>query len=153
MELSRCDAAAVLSAESTSKKVHQICFEGGAELEAIANAALDSVAKDGIGCIAQLEHAMDKAATGICRKLLSATLQSEAAKAKCSPKPGERNAGTKSIDVVSMFGPVGTISRTCYYDREKRRGHYPRDEQMGLERCMPQVEVAGDEESPQALQG
>ena len=135
------------------KKVHQICFEGGAELEAIANAALDSVAKDGIGCTAQLEHAMDKAATGICRKLLSATLQSEAAKAKCSPKPGERNAGTKSIDVVSMFGPVGTISRTYYYDREKRRGHYPRDEQMGLERCMPQVEVAGDEESPQALQG
>ena len=92
--------------------LHQICFEGGAELEAIANAALDSVARDGIGCTAQLEHAMDKAATGICRKLLSAILQSEAAKAKYSPKPGERNAGTKSIDVVSMFGPVGTISRT-----------------------------------------
>ena len=112
--------------------LHQICFEGGAELEAIANAALDSVARDGIGCTAQLEHAMDKAATGICRKLLSAILQSEAAKAKYSPKPGERNAGTKSIDVVSMFGPVGTISRTYYYDREKRRGHYPWDERMGL---------------------
>lgn len=114
------------------KKVHQICFEGGAELEAIANAALDSVAKDGIGCTEQLEHALDKAATGICRKLLSAILQSEAAKAKYTPKPGERNAGTKSIDVVSMFGPVGTISRTYYYDKEKRCGHYPWDEQMGL---------------------
>ena len=75
---------------------------------------------------------MGKAATGICRKLLSAILQSEAAKAKYTPKPGERNAGTKSIDVVSMFGPVGTISRTYYYDKANRRGHYPWDEQMGL---------------------
>ena len=75
---------------------------------------------------------MDKAAAGICRKLLSAILQSEAAKAKYTPKPGERNAGTKSIDVVSMFGPVGTISRTYYYDKANRRGHYPWDEQMGL---------------------
>ena len=90
------------------------------------------MAKDGIGCTAQLEHAMDKAATGICRKLLSAILQSEAAKAKYTPKPGERNAGTKSVDVVSMFGPVGTISRTYYYDKASRRGHYPWDEQMGL---------------------
>ena len=90
------------------------------------------MAKDGIGCTAQLEHALDKAATGICRKLLSAILQSEAAKAKYTPKPGERNAGTKSIDVVSMFGPVGTISRTYYYDKASRRGHYPWDEQMGL---------------------
>ena len=59
-------------------------------------------------------------------------LQSEAAKAKYTPKPGERNAGTKSVDVVSMFGPVGTISRTYYYDKASRRGHYPWDEQMGL---------------------
>jgi len=133
MELSRCDAQAVLSADSTSKKkVHQICFEGGAELEAIAAAALDSLAKDGIGCTAQLEHALDKAATAICRRLMSAILQSEAAKAKYEPKPGERNAGTKSIDIVSMFGPVGTISRTYYYDKDTRRGHYPWDEQMGL---------------------
>ena len=90
------------------------------------------MAKDGIGCTAQLERAMDKAATGICRKLLSAILQSEAAKETYTPKPGERNAGTKSIDVVSMFGPVGTISRTYYYNKGKRRGHYPWDEQMGL---------------------
>ena len=75
---------------------------------------------------------MDKAATGICRKLLSAILQSEAARAKYAPRPGERNAGTKSIDVVSMFGPVGTISRTYYYDKGSHRGHYPWDEQMGL---------------------
>ena len=114
------------------KKVHQICFEGGAELEAIATAALDSLAKDGIGCTAQLEHAIGKAATAICRRLMSAILQSEAAKAKYEPKPGERNAGTKSIDIVSMFGPVGTISRTYYYDKDTRRGHYPWDEQMGL---------------------
>ena len=90
------------------------------------------MAKDGIGCTAQLGHAMDKAATGIRRKLLSAILQSEAARAKYTPKPGERNAGTKSVDVVSMFGPVGTISRTYYYDKASRRGHYPWDEQMGL---------------------
>ena len=75
---------------------------------------------------------MDKAATGICRKLLSAILQSEAAKAKYTPRPGERNAGTKSIDVVSMFGPVGTIRRTYYYDEDSHCGHYPWDEQMGL---------------------
>lgn len=90
------------------------------------------MAKDGIGCTAQLEHALDKAATGICRKLLSAILQSEAAKAKYTPRPGERNAGTKSIDVVSMFGPVGTIGRTYYYDKDGRRGHCPWDERMGL---------------------
>ena len=75
---------------------------------------------------------MDKAATGICRKLLSAILQSDAAEAKYEPKPGERNAGTKSIEVVSMFGPVGTISRTYYYDKDGKRGHCPWDEQMGL---------------------
>ena len=75
---------------------------------------------------------MDKAATAICRRLMSAILQSEAAKAKYEPKPGERNAGTKSIDIVSMFGPVGAISRTYYYDKDTRRGHYPWDEQMGL---------------------
>ena len=75
---------------------------------------------------------MDKAATGVCRRLLSAILQSDAAKAQYTPKPGERNAGTKSIDIVSMFGPVGTISRTYYYDKDSHRGHYPRDEQMGL---------------------
>ena len=75
---------------------------------------------------------MGKAATAICRRLMSAILQSEAAKAKYEPKPGERNAGTKSIDIVSMFGPVGTISRTYYYDKDTRRGHYPWDEQMGL---------------------
>ena len=75
---------------------------------------------------------MDKAATVICRRLLSAILQSEAAEEKYEPRPGERNAGTKSIDVVSMFGPVGTISRKYYYDKDSRRGHYPWDEQMGL---------------------
>ena len=75
---------------------------------------------------------MDKAATGVCRRLLSAILQSDAAKAQYTPKPGERNAGTKSIDIVSMFGPVGTISRTYYYDKDSHRGHYPWDEQMGL---------------------
>lgn len=75
---------------------------------------------------------MDKAATGICRKLLSAILQSEAAKAQYTPKPGERNAGTKSIEVVSMFGSVGKISRTYYYDKNNHRGHYPWDERMGL---------------------
>lgn len=63
---------------------------------------------------------------------MSAILQSEAAKVKYTPKPGERNAGTKSIDVVSMFGPVGKISRTYYYDAANRCGHYPWDEQMGL---------------------
>lgn len=51
---------------------------------------------------------------------------------KYTPKPGERNAGTKNIDVVSMFGPVGTIKRTYYYDKENRHGHYPWDEHMGL---------------------
>lgn len=107
------------------KKVHQICFEGGTELEAIANAALDSIAKDGIGCTSQLEHAMEKAATGICRKLLSAILQSEATKVKYTPKPGERNAGTKNIDIISRFGHVGTIKRTYYYDKINRCGHYP----------------------------
>lgn len=121
-----------LGGADLKKKVRQICFEGGAELEAIATAALDSLAKDGIGCTAQLEHALGKAAAGICRKLVSAILQSEAAKAKYTPKPGERNAGTKSIDVVSLFGPVGTISRTYYYDRDSRRGHCPWDERMGL---------------------
>ena len=75
---------------------------------------------------------MDKAAAGICRKLLSAILQSEAAEAKYAPRPGERNAGTKSIDVVSMFGPVGTISRTYYYDKNSHSGHCPWDERMGL---------------------
>ena len=75
---------------------------------------------------------MDKAATSICRKLLSTILQSEAAKTKYTPKPGERNAGTKNIDIVSMFGPVGTIGRTYYYNKESHRGHYPWDEQMGL---------------------
>lgn len=75
---------------------------------------------------------MDKAATGVCRRLLSAILQSEAAKAKYTPRPGERNAGTKSINVVSMFGPVGTISRTYYYDKDNRCGHCPWDERMGL---------------------
>ena len=132
MELSRRDAEAVLSAEPASKKVRQMCFEGGAELEAIANAALDSLAKDGIGCTSQLEHAMGKAATGICRRPLSAILQSEAARAEYTPRPGERSAGNKGIEIVSMFGPVGTVSRTHYYDRESRRGRYPRDERMGL---------------------
>ena len=75
---------------------------------------------------------MEKAATGICRKLLSAILQSEAAKVKYTPKPGERNAGTKSIDIISRFGHVGTIKRTYYYDKINRCGHYPWDEQMGL---------------------
>ena len=31
-----------------------------------------------------------------------------------------------------MFGPVGTISRTSYNDKEKHRELYPWDEQMGL---------------------
>lgn len=75
---------------------------------------------------------MDKAATGICRKLLSTILQSEAAKSKYIPKVGERNAGTKSINVISMFGPIGKISRTYYYDKTNHRGHFPWDEQMGL---------------------
>lgn len=75
---------------------------------------------------------MDRAATGICRRLLSAILQSEAARAEYTPGPGERNAGAKGIDIVSMFGPVGTVYRTYYYDRDNRRGHYPWDERMGL---------------------
>ena len=75
---------------------------------------------------------MDRAATGICRRLLSAILQSEAARAEYAPGPGERNAGAKGIDIVSMFGPVGTVYRTYYYDRDNRRGHYPWDERMGL---------------------
>lgn len=80
----------------------------------------------------QLEQAMDKAAKGVCRKLIETLLASEAAKAEYTPRDGERNAGTKKIDVVSMFGPVGTISRTYYYNRDKRRGHYPLDERLGL---------------------
>ena len=75
---------------------------------------------------------MDKAAKSVCRKLLEAILTSEAAKAEYEPKDGERNAGTKPLNVVSMFGPIGTIKRTYYYDKEKRRGHYPLDERLGL---------------------
>ncbi len=40
---------------------------GGAELEAIATAAPDSLAQDGIGCPSQLEHAMDKVVGSVPR--------------------------------------------------------------------------------------
>jgi hypothetical protein len=75
---------------------------------------------------------MDKAAKELCRRLLEAILTSDAAKAEYEPKGGERNAGTKKLDVVSLFGPVGTISRTYYYDKEGGRGHCPLDERLGL---------------------
>ena len=75
---------------------------------------------------------MDKAAKELCRKLLETILTSEAATAKYESKDGERNAGTKKLNVVSLFGPVGTISRTYYYDKSKQHGHYPLDERLGL---------------------
>ena len=86
-------APAHLPLQST-KKIHEICFSGGAELEAIAQAAYDSIAKDGIGCTEHLEQALDKASKSVCRKLLEAILTSEAAKADYEPKDGERNAGS-----------------------------------------------------------
>lgn len=76
---------------------------------------------------------MQRAAVGICRRLLGAIITSgAAAKERHEPTPGERNTGRKDLDVVGLFGPAGTLRRTYYYDSDRKSGHYPLDERMGL---------------------
>lgn len=102
--------------------------------------AVDSVAKDGIGCTSQLEHGLNVAAQTMCRELMETLLTSEAAtRNDYEREPGERYGGVHEKKVVTLFGVVGPIPRP-YYHAKGNKGHYPWDERMGLvDRYTPAV--------------
>ena len=70
---------------------------------------------------------------GLCRELMSTLLEAGAAVAKdYLPKGGERNGGTHTKRIVTLFGETEPIARTYYYDTGARAGHCPFDERLGL---------------------
>ena len=70
---------------------------------------------------------------GLCRELMAALLSSEeATRADYEPTGRERNAGRHEKRIVTMFGELPPIRRTYYYDTEKKDGHYPFDDRLGL---------------------
>lgn len=70
---------------------------------------------------------------GLCRELVGALLSSEeATDVGYVPAGRERNGGVHEKRIVTLFGPVQPIGRTYYYDAEKREGHYPFDDRLGL---------------------
>ena len=70
---------------------------------------------------------------GLCRELMSALLSSEeATRVEYEPSPRERNGGNHGKGIVTLFGPLPAIERTYYYDTEKKCGHYPFDDRLGL---------------------
>lgn len=98
--------------------------------------AADSVAKDGIGCISQLEYVLNAAAQTMCRELIEALLTSEAAaRSDYERQPDERHGGVHEKSIVTLFGHVGPIARAYYHAKGGGNGgggHYPWDERMGL---------------------
>ena len=94
--------------------------------------AVDSVAKDGIGCTSQLEYGLNAAAQAMCRELMEALLTSESAtRNDYERQPGERHGGVHDTDVDTLFGSVGPVPRVYYHSKE-HGGHFPWDERMGL---------------------
>ncbi len=98
--------------------------------------AVDSVAKDGIGCTSQLEYGLNAAAQAMCRELMEALLTSESAtRNDYERQPGERHGGVHEKDVTTLFGPVGPVPRAYYHATKtdgSGEGHYPWDKCMGL---------------------
>lgn len=101
--------------------------------------AVDSVARDGIGCTSGLEFGLNAAAQGMCREMMDAILKSEAATG-CDREHGpcERNGGTHTKDIVTLFGRVDNVPRTYFWRKpadgeiDAGRGHFPFDEKLGL---------------------
>ena len=70
---------------------------------------------------------------GLCRELMAELLAAGAATARdYEPEPGERNAGNHGKKIVTLFGEVPEIRRTYYWNEDRRSGHYPFDERIGL---------------------
>ena len=70
---------------------------------------------------------------GLCRELMAALLSSEeATRVNYEPTGRERNGGRHEKSIVTLFGRLPPIKRTYYYDTEKKEGHYPFDDRLGL---------------------
>ena len=70
---------------------------------------------------------------GLCRELMAELLAAGAATAReYDPEPEERHAGNHGKKIVTLFGEIPEIRRTYYWNEDKRRGHYPFDESLGL---------------------
>ena len=70
---------------------------------------------------------------GLCRDLMAELLSAGAATAR-DYEPGEsgRNAGNRPKRIVTPFGELPPIKRTCRYDEDGHEGHYPFDDRLGL---------------------
>ena len=70
---------------------------------------------------------------GLCRELMAELLAAGAATAKdYEPEAGERNAGNHGKRIVTLFGELPEIRRTYYWNEDRRTGHYPFDDRLGL---------------------
>ena len=70
---------------------------------------------------------------GLCRELMTELLAAGAATAKdYDPNPEERNAGSHGKRIVTLFGELPEILRTYFWNEDRRKGHYPFDDRLGL---------------------
>ena len=70
---------------------------------------------------------------GLCRDLMAELLSAGAATARdYEPGESERNAGNHGKRIVTLFGELPEIRRTYYWSEDRRAGHYPFDDGLGL---------------------
>ena len=70
---------------------------------------------------------------GLCRELMAELLAAGASTARdCESEADERNAGNHGKRIVTLFGELPEIRRTYYWSEDRRAGHYPFDDRLGL---------------------
>ena len=117
----------------SKKKLSHLVLSGAAKIHALVDAAAASIERDGIACTSQLERTLFDDMNGLCRELMAALLSSEeATRVDYEPTGSERNGGCHEKRIVTLFGELPPIRRTYYYDTEKKDGHYPFDDRLGL---------------------
>ena len=133
-ELTKADAESILSSESPlKKKLAQPVLRGAAKIHAVVDAAASSIERDGIACTSKLEQTLFDDMNGLCRELMAELLAAGAATARdYEPEADERNAGNHGKRIVTLFGELPGIRRTYYWSEDRRAGHYPFDDGLGL---------------------
>ena len=117
----------------SKKKLSHLVLSGAAKIHAIVDAAAESIERDGIACTSQLERTLFDDMNGLCRELMAALLSSEeATRVDYEPTGSECNGGCHEKRIVTLFGMLPPIKRTYYYDTERKDGHYPFDDRLGL---------------------
>lgn len=94
--------------------------------------AVDAVRSDGLQGTFNFENELHQVSTETCRVLMETILcQENLSIPEDCKKDGEYDAGKRAKTVRLLSGDI-RVKRTCYYNKEKKKGRYPFDDALGL---------------------